>query len=302
MPAFRTILFAADFSASSCEAFVVACALAHEHKTRLILLHVVERMAVVEQPVAFGEAGGLIPLEGGQAHHEAIRARLAEIYAPSRPIEVEYVVCDGEPAEEVLRTAREFGADLIVMGTHGRTGLRRLLAGSVAEAVLRRAHCPVLALRAGEHPRGAERIRTILHPIELEAPSETALQAARSLARDHGARLVLAFVAPLDLMLNARSAVVLDIDEYRTALENIRARADGPDLKFPVEAQLARGDVAAEIFRLARETACDLIVMGTHGRRGLARVLMGSVAEAVLRGAPCPALAVKEQVTVPSGA
>ncbi|MDR3637069.1 MAG: universal stress protein [Isosphaeraceae bacterium] len=298
MPAFRSVLLAADFSESSREAFLLACSLAHEQKTRLVVLHVVERMPIVEQAVAFGDAGEVVPLEGGQPHHDALRERLVELYAPSHPIDVSYVVRDGDPAGEVLRLAHDVGADLIVMGTHGRTGLRRLLAGSVAESVLRKAGHAVLALRGAEQPGRSVSIGTIVHPVELEEPSEVALSAARSLAREQGARLVLVYVAPLDLMLNPRGTLFLDLEDYERALEAIRARTDGPDLKYPVEARLERGAPAGEILRVARETGCDLIVMGTHGRSGLSRFLAGSVAEAVLRGSHCPVLAVKEAASV----
>ncbi len=75
--------------------------------------------------------------------------------------------------------AEEIDSDLIVMGTHGRTGLRGLLAGSVAIAVLRGARCPVLALRSAEHPRETKEIRVILHPTDFSVDSEAALKVAR---------------------------------------------------------------------------------------------------------------------------
>ena len=77
-----------------------------------------------------------------------VKAGLSGLHLPDPGMEVEYRVAEGEPAAEVIRQARLLGANLIVMGTHGRTGLGRLLMGSVAEAVLRRAPCPVLTLKA----------------------------------------------------------------------------------------------------------------------------------------------------------
>jgi universal stress protein A len=148
MPLFRTILFAADLSEHSKEVFHIACSLAHEQMTRLFILLVIEQMTVVEQPVAFGEMGALISLiDGGQARHKALTKRLRELYAPEHSIDVTYHVRDGIAAEEILRMAGENRCDLIVMGTHGRTGLGRLLIGSVAESVLRDAGCPVLVVK-----------------------------------------------------------------------------------------------------------------------------------------------------------
>lgn len=146
MPLFRTVLIAADFSDSSREAFRLACSLAGADKTRLIVLH------VVEPPIVSGELDFPVPLAGGdRAHHEVLRERLRGAYVPDRPLEVEYILRDGSPAESILHAAEELGCDLVVLGTHGRTGLKRLLMGSVAEAVLRKARCPVLTLRSPAH-------------------------------------------------------------------------------------------------------------------------------------------------------
>ena len=107
--------------------------------------------------------------------------------------------------------ADEIGADLIVMGTHGPTLLRRLLAGSVATAVLRGARSPVMALRFAEHPHAAEEIRVIVHPTDFSEGSEAALRVARSLACDRGARLVLLHVAPLYNFLEGGMAAELGV-------------------------------------------------------------------------------------------
>ena len=85
----------------------------------------------------------------------------------------------------------------------------------------------------------------------------------------------------------------IDLAPYRTELGMRQAQLEGPDLKGPVESLLREGDVADQILHAAEEVHCDLIVMGTHGRSGVGRVLMGSAAEAVLRRSPCPVLAVK---------
>ena len=85
--------------------------------------------------------------EGYQPHHEAIKLRLHELYSNGK-LPMQFLVGDGEPAEAILRTADQVEASLIVIGTHGRRGLKRLLAGSVAEAVLRPSRCPVLTIRS----------------------------------------------------------------------------------------------------------------------------------------------------------
>jgi nucleotide-binding universal stress UspA family protein len=291
MSTFRTILFAADFSPASQAAFHVACALADPGGGRLLVLHVVGQTPVVEQDVAFGEQGMLIPLPVDGTHREALRERLRALYAPDRPLEIEYRVAEGITAEEILRAAGETGADLIALGTHGRTGLGRLLTGSVAEAVLRRATCPVLALRTPEGP--ARQTRVILHPADFSAAARTALGVARTLARDLGARLVVLHVAPIQVLPGEGIVLPFDPRPVQAELELIRDRLDGPDLKYPVETRWRQGDAAPQILQAAEEAGADLIVLGTHGRTGLSRLLVGSVTEAVLRGSRCPVLAVK---------
>jgi nucleotide-binding universal stress UspA family protein len=293
MKPFRTILFAADFSENSQEAFRAACSLADETETRLHVLHVVEPSWVLEKPGDFEQA--TVPLEeepGGEGRDEALRRRMCEVYAPDQPSQVEYHTSEGDPPTEILHMADEVGADLIVVGTHGRTGLSWLLAGSVATAVLRQACCPVLALRARERPPMAREVPVLLHPTDFSDNSEAALQVARGLALDLGARLVILNVAPFDALVNDM-VVPVDPRIYRDALEDLRRRTDGPDLKYPVETRLSRGDAAEEITRVAGELGCGLIVMGTHGRTGLSRLLMGSVAESILPRADCPVLVVK---------
>src|SRR5262249_19612981 len=153
--------------------------------------------------------------------------------------------------------------------------------GSIAEGVLRKARCPVLALRGREERRGEEPIRVVLHPTDFSERSESALRVARLLARDHGARLIVLHVTPPDIVLEGRVEPGGDPRADLDSLELIRGRVDGPDLSYPVEIRLAHGDAAPEILRLAEDVGASLIVMGTHGRTGLGRVLLGSVAEAV---------------------
>jgi nucleotide-binding universal stress UspA family protein len=292
---FRTILVAADLSESSREAFRVACSLAREDKTRVFVLSVLEPKYVPETPVSFGEQAVHYTLVARDpSEYASMKERLREVYAPDQPLDVEYQTTEGDAAEEILRSCDEMRCDLIVMGTHGRTGLWRLLAGSVAEAVLRRARCPVLALRESETPRKADRDEVILHPTDFSECSERALRTARALAQDRGSRLILLHVMPLETVIYGTVPVPLDVRAVRDSLATLASGVDGPDLKYPVATRVTQGDAAAEIVRVAGdEPGCGLIVMGTHGRSGLGRLLMGSVAEAVLRSAACPVLTVK---------
>jgi nucleotide-binding universal stress UspA family protein len=144
MSLFRTILHATDFSESAGVAYRVACSLAREHQARLVLLHVVE-------PPAVAYAGGVI-LPGPATEVEEIREKLGELAGQAHGLGVETRLVEGEPAPAIVRLASELKCGLIVLGTHGRRGLARLLMGSVAEHVLRKAPCPVLTVRQGESP------------------------------------------------------------------------------------------------------------------------------------------------------
>jgi nucleotide-binding universal stress UspA family protein len=288
------ILFAADFSENSREAFRLACSLAVDNKTRLHVLHVVEPYWVPLDPVYYAQATVQFRNAGrDKAFFDSIDRQLCEIYAPNHAIDITYQTREGDVSAEILKTAAECGSDLIVMGTHGRTGVRWLLAGSVAVAVLRKAHCPVLALRSLPAARAAEDIRVILHPTDFSESSEGAVRVARSLARDLGARLVLLHVAPLEILMEGAPAVQTDSRFYLHELDHVRKRLDGPDLKYPVEIRFSQSAPADGILQAADEIGADLIVMGTHGRTGLLRALTGSVAETVMPRADCPVMIVK---------
>jgi nucleotide-binding universal stress UspA family protein len=281
------MLIAADFSEQSRRAFRVACSLAGETKSRLFVLHVVEKIDAIDHAVSPSPAR-----EGAWVYDDDVKEQLSEFYAPTHSVDVKYLVKEGGKAEVILRTAREVGADMIALGTHGRTGLGRLLAGSVAEAVLRRARCPVLALSSWVYPE-SEPMGVVLHPTDFSERSEASLRVARTLARDLGARLILLHVMPVEVVVYGTIPVPLDVPAVRDSLESLAKTVDGPDLKYPVVTRLAQGNFATEILRVAGEVGCGMIVLGTHGRSGLGRLLMGSVAEAVLRGSKCSVLTVK---------
>jgi nucleotide-binding universal stress UspA family protein len=137
---FHTILHPTDFSPNSDEAFHFACALARDCNARLIIVHAVE-----PAPAVVGE-GALVPYDLVELLLEA-RRKIDELNPAEPCVHLETVIRDGPAPAVILDAADEFEADLIVMGTHGRTGLKRLFLGSVAELVLRSAHCPVLTVK-----------------------------------------------------------------------------------------------------------------------------------------------------------
>lgn len=139
----RKILHPTDFSEHSKAAFDLACALARDYGAELIVVHVNRPMPIFA-PDGIAVAG---PIE----EPAAVQAKLARIRPTDERIKVAHHLFDGDPAEQILKAAHNESADLIVLGTHGTTGLARLLMGSVAESVLRKSPCPVLTVR-GSRP------------------------------------------------------------------------------------------------------------------------------------------------------
>jgi nucleotide-binding universal stress UspA family protein len=135
----QNILHPTDFSQHSEFAFRLAAALARDYDAKLVILH------VAQQPVIM-YTEGIIPAQP-EHHEEELREQLLQLQVQHPNVHVVHLLEDGNPGEEILRIADEFPADLIVMGTHGRRGLQRLLMGSVAEYVLERASCPVLTVK-----------------------------------------------------------------------------------------------------------------------------------------------------------
>ncbi len=194
----------------------------------------------------------------------------------------------GTPADQILEVARGRKADLIAISTHGRAGVGRLLWGSVAEAVLRRAELPVLVTRPGSHERPWKKIVVALDGSER---GEAILPDAVRVAKKLGAALDLVRVAvpvPPLLGIGDVPTPLLPADDplpylktvvERVSHEGVEARAVGLE-----------GGVRTRILQHVQESGAGLLCLTTHGRTGLARVLLGSTAEDLLRHAPCPVL------------
>jgi nucleotide-binding universal stress UspA family protein len=208
------------------------------------------------------------------------------------------------PSQKVGELAKMLGTDLIVMGTHGRTGLDHVLLGSTAERVVTTAPCPVMTIRLEKRDErsGPINLRGILAPIDFSDCSLEALDYGVQVAKQFGASLtILHVLEPV--------SYGLDFTLYRTAeRESLKERTESrlaglveivKSEGVPAHSEVRGGLPADTIVRAAHDSSYDLIVMGTHGRRGLSHVVSGSVAEAVLRRASCPVLMVKRQTRIP---
>jgi nucleotide-binding universal stress UspA family protein len=282
---FGRILVPVDFSALSDAALAYARMFADAWGGGLHLLHVTgERLAP--------------PHEGGRdAEPAALRRIRDRLTGDDRRRRLHIRVVErSAPADAILSYARSAGVDLIVMGTHGRTGVAHLVMGSVAEQVVRSAPCPVLTVH--EAPRGAARITRILVPTDFSAPSDAALDCARNLQLKSGASIHLLHVLEDEQIAGPFGAEVFVTEapetraaRLRDARERLAHRISAADRESRrVTSEILFGPTASTIVAYAGDNGFDLILMGTHGRSGLAHLLMGSVAERVIRGAACPVM------------
>jgi nucleotide-binding universal stress UspA family protein len=218
-----------------------------------------------------------------------------------RSVHIEYVLeRDVAPAPAILRYADTHRVDLIMMGTHGRRGVSRMLLGSVAEVVVRHATCPVLTFHADQeqgpvpHP-----VKSILVPIDFSEHSRFGLAHAQEWAALYNARLDLLHVVedylhPAFYMANAFS--IYDAqpeikEKARLHLEWFYSKEQGATES--VRYHVRSGRAPSEIVDFAEEVGSDLIIMPTHGLTGLDRFLLGSIVEKVIRHSGCPVLTVK---------
>jgi nucleotide-binding universal stress UspA family protein len=291
------ILCPVDFSDCSRHAVDHAAALAQWYDARLTLLHVLEPFIVPDGPAPYVRP--VAPL----VDRAALEADIAGFagHLRDRSVPFETVIADGPAAAAITDTAAELGSDLIVIGTHGRGGFEHLLLGSVAERVLRTAGCPVLVVPPRvTHLPGPVRYSRVLCPIDFGPSSMDALRAARRLADENDAKLIVLHV--LEALPDEAHPIPLDVLEYgrlrrAQAAADLHAVATEPvRARGAVVEMLATGKPYREIVRVAREADADLIVMGVAGSGAIARFFFGSTTNHVVREAPCPVLTLRPAV------
>ena len=293
------ILVPIDFSAPSDAALAYAKMLAGRFESRLHLLHVADATflrAVVADPEN-RDTGVLNRLDALLSDEER-----------SRFHSVSTVEHSDTPADQIVRYANFEDIDLIVMGTQGRTGMAHVLLGSVAETVVRNASCPVLTFRSTSTSVAPPHVPSrILAPTDFSPPSDQALEYARGIAARCGATLHLLHVLDetADTSPFGAEVIVPDSPEVRAARlaearDKLAHRSGGANHEQPrASTEVVAGPSTRTIVRYAAENDFDLIVMGTHGRTGFAHLVMGSVAEEVVRTASCPVLSIHQPREAP---
>ena len=290
---FSRLLVGIDDSAASKEAVAFATRLACEYGGQLILCHSVNWVPLVTQIAASGALVDSTPIiddlkrEGEALLDQALdAARGRGVVAQSRALE-------GEPAQRILELAAEAKCSLIVMGTHGRTGLERLFVGSTTEAVLRQSTIPVLTVRSGtKRSEGTHRcFERLVVGVDESDPSDAAIQTVLKLPHENLRQVFFYSVAGTG-------------DDTREQAERVvrKAAALAHARDISAEGHVIGGTPGEALIAAAQQRDADLIVLGSHGRRGLQRLFLGSVAEYVVRNAPLPVLVVRTGENVPLAA
>ncbi|HET9961214.1 MAG TPA: universal stress protein [Nitrospiraceae bacterium] len=287
------LLLAVDFSRPARRAIPYAIKLASVLDLGLTAVH------VVKAPPGFGSSGrgtrrSLHPLTT-----KALLdlGRLVRLAAESG-VTADHKLLVGIPEEAILQVADEVGAVLIALGTHGRSGLDRFRLGSVAESVLRRAHCPVLAINAqagSQPPVNPLRLHLtrLLVATDFSASSTAALRCASAMARLMDGHVTVVHVTKETDSLPRHSDRMDQVAHKRADHKLQHAVAAAGIRESASDSTLLQGEPAELILAHAARTKAHLIVMGSQGRRGMERLMLGSVAESVLRKARCPVLVVK---------
>lgn len=290
---FKHILVPLDGSDLAERAIQPALTIAQAMASRLVLFRAVPQLALMAADPQLFEEMGRMGTDEAKAYLRTVRAAL-----PPTEVLVETVSETGAPADAIVRYAESHGVDLIIMSSHGRTGLGRWVYGSVAERVLREASCATAIICAANTVNMFEN-RRLLVPLDGSELAERALAPASALAENVCTELYLLRVTPsahVPLETEAMEQVFDEIehqerDEAERYLQQQYQKL--PDAHLFFDVAVAQRSVADTIIDYVQAHNIDLIVMSSHGRTGLDRVVFGSVTEKVLRGACCATLVIR---------
>lgn len=251
--------------------------------------------------------GGVNESEVFEALEQAVRQRLERAAASLRDVgvQVDVTLANGHPAEQIVETARREDCDIIAMSTNGRNMIARGILGSVTDKVMHSSGVPVLAIapeRARRDIDDDHGITSLLVPLDGSEMAEEALPVAADLATAMSLRVTLvravrlggSYAAYMEGMSYANARIQEEIEaESAEYLEETAARLR--DAGITADWRVATGAPAVAITETSRDLDNDIIVMATHGRSGLNRFVLGSVAEALIRGSGVPVLALPSQ-------
>jgi len=297
----KRIICATDFSDLSNRAIPFAVSLAKEFNTKLYLCHIIG----LPSTAIYGE----ILLDPTEQQDKAVRyarEQLDSLIDP-QPVDWEALIAIGHTADEISRLAQEKSADLVIAATHGRSGLKRFLLGSVTERLMRILPCPLLVIPepAGDAPAVMEqplRFKRILIGCDFSADADLALQHGLSLAQEFQSELHLvhviekpAYPGPVDKTIGTEDPVQPVRQQHLK--EKLSALIPPEALNWcSPNVVLREGQPDEELTRYAVSRDIDLIVLGVRGQSLVEKLFVGSTTDRVIRRAPCPVLSVCAKV------
>lgn len=298
MVEFTHILCPIDLSESSARSLVHAGALARWYGAQLTVLHVVPTFDPVE---VRGDLGVPVQIVNPVPRERVLEEMRRVVELAAGPTKVSLLAESGDARTVIVDQALTTKADLIVMGTHGHRGFKRLVLGSVTESVLREAPCPVLTVPPHEHPATSEAVTftRILCAVDFSPSSLQGVGFALDLARQADGRVTLLSVLEWLAEEEPRSHAHFNVPEFRGLMardteDRLRALvADEPQTRSAIDTLVVFGRAHRQILRVAEEQSADLIVMGAQGRGGMSLALFGSTTQQIVRGATCPVLTVR---------
>ena len=295
MISINRILCPIDFSDFSLDALRHGLRLAEWYSAQLTLFHVYQ----ASQPLPVEGIPASVPVFVHADPNEIaaqVRSFCAPLLEPSGQ-KVEIAVRPGEAAREIRQEAERLPYDLLILGTHGRSGFERLFLGSVTEKVLRSTRVPVLTIPPPVREPGSPLYKTILCPLDFSAASIRALESALSLAKEADARLILLHAIE-DVLgdIGAQSLGHVSVPDYYNQLHQdavTQLRAVVPEdarVWARPEERVVMGRAHREILKIVADERVGLVVMGVQGKGIVDRLVFGSTTHRVIREAACPVL------------
>jgi nucleotide-binding universal stress UspA family protein len=298
----QNIVVPIDFSKMSVQAIQIAKQLARRFGASIHLAHVRQfnYAADFTAPVP-----PMVPFAFTPYEHDAARSALKELEKVASECGVSSASCDvlsgAPPFDEICRLGQTIPADLIVMPTHGRTGLKHVFLGSTAERIVQHSSCPVLVTRgnSAQSKNGSRfRIKTILVPVDFSSCSREGVGYAIAFANEFGAQIILVHATYLGYVYSSEGTAIYDIPGLQKAARKTAERKMRELVRsvnfgaVKYQTAFTDGSPVIDICAFAKDHDVDLIITSTHGFTGFTHVLIGSIAEQVVRHAPCSVLVV----------
>lgn len=281
--AFKRILYATDFSQASTAALPLVSTIARKYASQVLV-------ANIWMPVPYAMITPEVSQTLEQAQLDDAHAQAGELLKSEelRDLSATTIVQAGIPTEELDLIVRNKNIDLAILGTHGRTGVKHLLMGSVAEELVRRLPCPVLTVGPNVSKRSMQNreIKHILFPTDLSSESQAVFPYLASLALEYGALITVMHVLPVETRMNPDARVLAE--PLRKEMQNTFYPHIDP--RTPVEFVIEFGDAAERILAQAESGKADLIGLSVRKAAEITTHFRNTVAYRVLLGARCPVL------------